>query len=217
MPKCSLEQRVYQCLRKKIINCEYAPGALLNETQLAQEFDGSRTPIRSALSRLEQENLVQILPKKGILVAPLSIHDLKDAYEVRLLVEPYAVLTYGNKLTEELYLDYYKKFQVIDESSFIDTHYILDDKFHFAFMEATQNPMLLQTYKQINTVVHRARILSAQLTVNRLQHSKEEHLKIVKACLKQEWAQASEAMYRHLLLSQKAVFQSLPPFFFFFI
>ena len=65
-----LKQHAYEFIKKKILNCEYAPGLHLNEQQLCEDMDGiSRTPVRDAVSRLEQEGLLNILPKKGIIVS----------------------------------------------------------------------------------------------------------------------------------------------------
>ena len=64
MRKMSLKQQAYNIIKNKIITCEYPPNFLLNEEKLKDEIGASRTPIRDALSRLEQENLVHILPKK---------------------------------------------------------------------------------------------------------------------------------------------------------
>lgn len=76
MKKETLKQHAYNIIKDKIINCEYAPSALLNEEMLKEDVQASRTPIRDALGRLEQEGLVTILPKKGIMVAPLTIREI---------------------------------------------------------------------------------------------------------------------------------------------
>ena len=56
----------------------------------------SRTPMRDALGRLEQEGLITILPKKGLMVSGITEEDVHSMFEMRLLVEPYALRTYGN-------------------------------------------------------------------------------------------------------------------------
>lgn len=57
MKKETLKQHAYNIIKDKIINCEYAPSALLNEEMLKEDVQASRTPIRDALGRLEQEGL----------------------------------------------------------------------------------------------------------------------------------------------------------------
>ena len=83
MGKLSLKQLAYNSIKEKILKCEYMPNSFLNEDLLCEEFKVSRTPIRDALSRLEQEHLIKILPKKGFFVAPLSIGEINLTFETR--------------------------------------------------------------------------------------------------------------------------------------
>ena len=96
--KKSLKQQAYDEIKRKIVTCEYAPNTLLNEELLREELHVSRTPIRDALSRLEQKGLITILPKKGIMVSSLSINDINMVFEVRMMYEPYALLHYGSRI-----------------------------------------------------------------------------------------------------------------------
>lgn len=66
MKKESLKQQAYNIIKNKIITCEYPPNFLLNEEKLKEEIGASRTPIRDALSRLEQENLVHTRLKREL-------------------------------------------------------------------------------------------------------------------------------------------------------
>ena len=61
----------------------------------------SRTPMRDALGRLEQEGLITILPKKGLMVSGITEEDVHSMFEMRLLVEPYALRTYGSSIPRE--------------------------------------------------------------------------------------------------------------------
>ena len=65
MPTSDLKTFAYTSIKEKLLHCDYEPGSVLNETALCQELKISRTPIREALNRLSQENLIQVLPKKG--------------------------------------------------------------------------------------------------------------------------------------------------------
>lgn len=66
MSKMNLKTQAYNTIRQKIVTCEYAPGTFLNEELLTTELGLSRTPVRDALSRLEQEELIEIKPKKAL-------------------------------------------------------------------------------------------------------------------------------------------------------
>ena len=96
--KLSLKLQAYQYLKTKILNCEYRPNEFLNEQKLCAEMGNiSRTPMRDALGRLEQEGLITILPKKGLMVSGITEEDVHSMFEMRLLVEPYALRTYGSE------------------------------------------------------------------------------------------------------------------------
>ena len=99
--KQSLKLQAYQYLKTKILNCEYRPNEFLNEQKLCAEMGNiSRTPMRDALGRLEQEGLITILPKKGLMVSGITEEDVHSMFEMRLLVEPYALRNYGNLKTD---------------------------------------------------------------------------------------------------------------------
>ena len=100
--KPSLKLQAYQYLKTKILNCEYRPNEFLNEQKLCAEMGNiSRTPMRDALGRLEQEGLITILPKKGLMVSGITEEDVHSMFEMRLLVEPYALRTYGDRIPQE--------------------------------------------------------------------------------------------------------------------
>ena len=76
MAGSNLKTLAYTQIRRKIVSCEYAPGSNLNEEMLTSALGLSRTPVRDALGRLEQEGLVEIRPKKGVTVTPLTVTDI---------------------------------------------------------------------------------------------------------------------------------------------
>ena len=72
----SLKNQAYYEIRQRILTCEYAPGAILNEAFLCEELSFSRTPVRDALSRLEHEHLLRIVSKKGIVIENITLSDI---------------------------------------------------------------------------------------------------------------------------------------------
>lgn len=204
-----LKQYAYDFIKKKILNCEYAPGLHLNEQQLCEAMDGiSRTPVRDAVSRLEQEGLLNILPKKGIIVSELRISDINRIFEVRMLLEPYALQRYGNRLAPDQ-LAYFS--QVMSDYTKVpyDSFYDLDDQFHGFIMSSMQNQYLLDTYQNINNMNQRLRTMSGNLVANRLSDTFTEHMAIINACRSQDWEGAAEAMTRHLEASRISTFQMI--------
>lgn len=82
---------VYTRLREMILNFEIYPGSRVTETELADHFGVSRTPIRSALQRFEVEGYLTVLPKQGCFIRNVDIEDLRKYYQVRMSLEQLSV------------------------------------------------------------------------------------------------------------------------------
>lgn len=80
-------ERVYRAIREQIIRLELPPGELLVESKLAEQLGTGRTPVREALKMLACENLVLIVPQRGIYVAEITLTDLQEIAELRTAVE----------------------------------------------------------------------------------------------------------------------------------
>jgi len=78
---------VYERLRCELLSCSLSPGSQIHEQVLAQRLGVSKSPVREALLRLQEQNLVEVQPRRGYRVKPISIRDAQDMYELRLLYE----------------------------------------------------------------------------------------------------------------------------------
>lgn len=207
--KKSLKQQAYDEIKRKIVTCEYAPNTLLNEELLREELHVSRTPIRDALSRLEQKGLITILPKKGIMVSSLSINDINMVFEVRMMYEPYALLHYGSRIPYSVLTHSYELLSGLDAMSEDWAFFQADDAFHAAVVQAIGNRFLLQTYEWIQDQNLRFRVMTGQTSAPRLEDTSKEHTRILEACLKKDWSEAASAMKDHLINSKNATFDLL--------
>lgn len=207
--KKSLKQQAYDEIKRKIVTCEYAPNTLLNEELLREELHVSRTPIRDALSRLEQKGLITILPKKGIMVSSLSINDINMVFEVRMMYEPYALLHYGSRIPYSVLTHSYELLSDLDAISEDWAFFQADDAFHAAVVQAIGNRFLLQTYEWIQDQNLRFRVMTGQTSAPRLEDTSKEHTRILEACLKKDWSEAASAMKDHLINSKNATFDLL--------
>ena len=84
----SLTDQVYDLLKEEIIRDELAPGEVLSEYDLAEKFQVSKTPVREALRLLAQGGWVIVMPRKGYLVQPLRLDDVREIFAIRGLIEP---------------------------------------------------------------------------------------------------------------------------------
>ncbi|HEX6979470.1 MAG TPA: GntR family transcriptional regulator [Alphaproteobacteria bacterium] len=82
-----LREDVYGRLKEAVLSCALQPGSKIYEQELALYYKVSKSPIRDALVRLQAEGLVEVLPRKGYRVAPISVADAIELYEMRLILE----------------------------------------------------------------------------------------------------------------------------------
>lgn len=83
-----LTDRVYQRLREEILHARLQPGQTILEPDLAAQFGVSKTPVREALRLLVQDGWVTVLPRKGYLIRPLGLDDLREVFHLREMIEP---------------------------------------------------------------------------------------------------------------------------------
>lgn len=84
----SLVEQAYETIKEKVIALHFLPGQYLNEAAICAQLDMGRTPVHQALQRLHVEGLVEVLPRKGIIVQPDSLAEILKILESRLTVEP---------------------------------------------------------------------------------------------------------------------------------
>ena len=81
-------EEAYEQLKSDIVACVLRPGESLTEKQIADRYQIRKATIRSALARLTQEGLIKSEPRRGYVIAPLSLRDVNEIFDVRGLIEP---------------------------------------------------------------------------------------------------------------------------------
>jgi DNA-binding GntR family transcriptional regulator len=89
--KQTISEDVYRALKSDILTCRHRPGAVLKEKELASLYGSSRVPVREACGRLQQEGLLEAVPYKGYFVSQVSLKDIAEYFDLRLLLESYAI------------------------------------------------------------------------------------------------------------------------------
>jgi DNA-binding GntR family transcriptional regulator len=90
-PSPRLTEYAYRRIKRSILDNEYPPGSQVLEQEIAAHLELSRTPVREALVRLEQEGLLTIVPRHGARISTLSPADMREIYDVLLALEPAAI------------------------------------------------------------------------------------------------------------------------------
>jgi DNA-binding GntR family transcriptional regulator len=201
----SLKDKAYRMIREMIINCTLTPGTLINEKELIELIGVSRTPIREALSRLEHENLVRIVPQRGVFVTELTVKNIEDLCEIREIAEPYFARTAAiNADINELkqFEDFFMHALESDYETVIKT----DRHFHRYVASFSKNAYLIQMMKSVYAQNERLRMLSCRVP-SRVAAAAEEHLNIIRAMLQRDADGASEAMKIHMVNSRTTAFK----------
>lgn len=84
----TLQERLFEDLKRKIITCELRPGADVSEAMIAETYGMTKAPVRSALARLKEAGWLHSLPRRRHIVAPLTVKDVDEIYDARALIEP---------------------------------------------------------------------------------------------------------------------------------
>lgn len=209
MAKNTLKEQAYAIIKENIINCVYAPSSFLVESELMQQVGASRTPIREALNKLEQENLVRILPKRGVLVSDITMGTLNEVYEVRRLVEPYIVREYGCRLDGEALR---REYEQVKQSARLPTGMQLhrvDNDLHQMLLNVSGNSYLCAMMDNIYGHNNRIRVFSGMKVAERRSDTCKEHLEILRFLLEQDYERAAQAMLTHLENSKQTAVRAL--------
>ncbi len=204
MPKTAnkdLKNHTYCILKERLVNCIYPPGTLLNEAQLAADLGASRTPVREAISRLEMEGFVKIMPKKGIYVTDIALNDVLQIFQTRIEIEPIAVRLAAPHLPREELLAFCGKFK--GEAPDIQNGFRLDTAMHLFIIEHCGNRYIIDMMHRIfdeNTRV----IISSKQNQVQIHDARLEHLDILNSLLDKDTERAIALMQSHIENCRKA-------------
>src|ERR671926_456781 len=96
-----LTERAYEQLRRDIISCSIPPGTEISEAQLCSQYDLGKAAVRVALTRLAHDGLVRAIPRRGYMVVPVTLQDIQDVFELRLMLEPAAARLAAGKVNTQ--------------------------------------------------------------------------------------------------------------------
>lgn len=97
----TIVERLYRKVRQDIVECELSPGTAFSEAELGRRYKASRTPVREACRRLENEGLIKIIPFRGYAIAPLSVAEFHNLEELQLIFEPSAAALAAERANDE--------------------------------------------------------------------------------------------------------------------
>lgn len=144
-PALPLHQQAYEKLKHRIITMAFRPGEYLNEAQVCKTLGIGRTPIHQALNRLMLEGMVEVIPRKGVIVKAVSLNDVMEIIEVRLVNETHCARLAASRAEDS---DIAALERVLAESekaveaADIERQMMLDRQFHSLLAKAAKNDVL---------------------------------------------------------------------------
>lgn len=195
-----LRDVVFETLRQAILRGELKPGERLMEIHLAQKLGVSRTPVREAIRKLELEGLVRMIPRKGAVVAEITVSDLEDVLEVRMALEELAVKLACRSITGEQLSEMRRlseEFKKTLKGNDVGACAQADMKFHEAIYDATGNGRLVQILNNLREQMYRYRM---EYLKDRQSHMMlvQEHEEILSALENRDETAALAVTARHI-------------------
>lgn len=181
-------QQAYEVIRNMIIHGSLPPGTKLVEEKLALQLGVSRTPVRESIRRLEQEGLV-----RGKTVIKPSEHDLRNSYEIRILLEGYSARCAAEKLSKEQLELLWENVQKGKEGS-LEEMMAANTAFHDIIMEASGNPYMIEVIDRMRSLI----LMCRRKVVHKNPCMHEEHEAIYEAIKTGDGDTAERLMQEHL-------------------
>ncbi|WP_020204755.1 MULTISPECIES: GntR family transcriptional regulator [Cupriavidus] len=205
----SENERAYAGLRERLTTLVYRPGEHLNISTLVDDLEIGRTPINQALHRLANEGLVQILPRKGVVVAPLSLDDALHLIDVRLANETLCARLAAERVTAQGIAALEGILRELDAAvARRDLPLVtnLDRLFHEEVAQLSGNPILIEILKVLHARSQRFWAISLS-SEGHLGEVGEEHRAILQALRDGDGAAAASAVTAHVLSFRQALLQ----------
>jgi len=207
----SLANQAYTALKKDILTCELDPGSTIAQSQLVKRYDFGLTPVREALKRLEQEGYVQSIPRFGYLITAITLKDVEDLYDLRLILEQSAVRMAIQRATDEQLAQIQEKatftYKFKNRLSYLQ---FLDHNisFHVAIALASRNRKLAEMLANVLNEMTRIFNLGLDLR-DSAEEMRNEHITLAAALAKRDILQAEQIVQDQIMLSRQRVVEML--------
>ncbi len=198
--KISLHDQAYEKIKHEIITLGFRPGEYLNEAQVSKLFRIGRTPVRQALNRLMLEGMVDVIPRKGVIVKAVSLDDVVQTIDVRLVNETYCAKLAVARADENDIADLSR---ILDESedavasSDSVRQMMLDREFHNTLSRAARNTVLADCIRTLHDRSLRFWFISLRDPAHH-RAVKQEHRAILDAIKARDAEAAGSAVRGHI-------------------
>jgi DNA-binding GntR family transcriptional regulator len=201
-----LSEKAYRLIKQKVVTLELPPSAVINEQVLMEELHLGRTPIREALQRLDAEGLVNIVPRRGTFVNDISITDLQQIFELRIVLEGFCARLAARRITEDQIEEMESALRDLQAAQDGDHRALMsiDQRFHSLLYAASENEFMAETLDRLYDLSLRlwhlvlTRLASVRLSV-------EQHRDVLSALKEGDEAQAEALIRAHIVDFQQKI------------
>lgn len=196
----------YSYIRDEIIAGRLKAGTALSERGIADTLDIGRTPVREAIKKLALEGLLDIAPMQGTFVRQLSVNDLREIHEIRLMLEDQAVQLACAQGGDTRLADIMQRLQRVLERDqlHVSEAQQLGWLFHDVLFEATQNSRLCKMYNDLRAQNGLALQALPFYDADRTRIAVQEHIQIIQAVISGDVPTARHLMRAHINDAMKA-------------
>ena len=209
IPRPALHQEVATRLRQRIVEGLIAPGSKLNERELAEQLNVSRTPLREAIRALAAEGLVELLPNRGAVATQLSAQDVADTFEVIAGLEGQSGELAAQRITDtelaEIRALHYEMLAAFTRRD-LSTYYRLNAQIHTRINAAARNPVLTRTWATVNARLQALRFRS-NFDEAKWQRAVDEHERMVTLLAAHDGDGLRRLLVQHLEHKRDAVLE----------
>lgn len=207
----TMQQSVFEKLREAILAGHFRPGQRLVERELAQAMQISRTPIREALRKLEEEKLVTNIPYRGVFVSEVTAETAAEVYQVRMALEGLAAALAAEKAAPEdlaLLRGIMVDLEKASEKGHLDELIEGNNRFHATIAKLAGNQVLREILQTLQANIGLLRVTSLSVP-GRPQATLEEHWGIYEAIAAQDVTLARELAAEHVRRAGEAAGKEL--------
>jgi DNA-binding GntR family transcriptional regulator len=199
-PTQSLRDSAYESIKHRIITCVFKPGEYLNEAFVSASIGIGRTPVHQAIDRLTQDGLLEVIPRKGIIVKPVSLEEVAQITEVRRVNEPYCVALAAERADNvdlSVLGDILNRADAWTEVRNIEQMMLLDREFHMTLARAARNGVLASMLQNLHERSLRFWFISLTAHDHHREVQQEHHM-IFEAIKRRDANAAAQAMTDHI-------------------
>lgn len=199
---------VFQRLRADILSCALRPGQQFQERELVERFEVSKSPIRDALLKLEEQGLVEVMPRKGYRVRRIDLADVRDMYDMRDMLER-ECLTRVIEQAPDPVLAGLERFRFAPEDMSLPGWLDYNRAFHGFFAQNCGNSRLARTALEIIEQFDRLTYMSVTTPGETLLRFVDEHARLIDAVTARNRREALAIARDHVDASRRRVLDSL--------